>query len=251
MDPSASEAKGARRSPRPPPGALGHDRFCQARWLGTPGTRGDRVNRPLAGIPSDVRGRHHQRLGLGGPRQGGRVLPRLLRITVALRRQQHPGRDRHAGHDRPMASNRSSSISTSLLPAELHRAFDVVFSHTVAEHVFDPPADVRDDGAALAGRRRKRRPVRAGRSLHSLVRRLRPADAAVLEAVLRGARLHPAAAAPRTISHSFPSTRSSSRRGTPSAIERRLRSAPLEFEPQLTGARWGRRVESGFNAPVD
>ena len=188
MDPSAARRKepAALRALR-----LGHWAMTGSakRRVGAPGTRGDRSNRPL---------REYLRTFEGD----------IINVSGWEDRDKEGGfyRDYFGSRSRyvvsnirgvtgmpercPMASNGSSWISTNR-SGRTPRSLRCRLLTQRGRAVFDP-RDVRDNGTALPGRRRKRRPVRAGRPLHSLVRRLRPADAAVLEAVLRGARLHPA-----------------------------------------------------------
>jgi hypothetical protein len=136
------------------------------------------------------------------------------------------------------------------LPAELRRTFDVVFSHTVAEHVFDPCRTFE----TMVGLSRDvvvsvvpfSQGVHFTRSYGDYVR-LTPLflkrffeerGFTTLLCTFNDQPFLP-------VYTVFIASRQ------PARYRAAFADAPLAFEPQLTGGRWGRRVTSGLNAPAD
>lgn len=136
------------------------------------------------------------------------------------------------------------------LPPELHGAFDVAFSHTVAEHVFDP----RRTFETMAGLSRDvvvsvvpfSQGVHYTRSYGDYVR-LTPLflkrffEEHGFTVLLCASNDQPFL----PVYTAFIASRQ------PERYRAAFGDAPLAFEPQLTGGRWGRRVTSGLNAPTD
>jgi len=136
------------------------------------------------------------------------------------------------------------------LPAALHAEFDVVFSHTVAEHVFDPHrtfetmvALTRDVVACV---------VPFSQGVHYtasygdyvrltplfLKRFFEERDFTVLLCWSNDQPFLP-------VYTVFIASRE------PSRYTSLFAGAPLDFAPQLTGGRWGKRVFTGLNMPAD
>jgi hypothetical protein len=136
------------------------------------------------------------------------------------------------------------------LPSELQGAFDVAFSHTVAEHVFDPHRTF--EALTSLSRDVVITVVPFAQGVHYtssygdyvrltplfLKRFFEGRGFTVLLSVSNDQPFLP-------VYTVFIASRQ------PSRHEPHFVDAPLEFEPQLTGGRFGRRVVTGLNAPAD
>jgi hypothetical protein len=136
------------------------------------------------------------------------------------------------------------------LDHEFHAAFDVVFSHTVAEHVFDPHRTF--ETMAALSRDVVIAVVPFSQGVHYtrsygdymrftplfLKRFFEERDFTVLLCTSNDQPLLP-------VYTVFIASRN------PAQYAARFSDAPLEYEPQLTSGRWGRRVCTGLNAPGD
>jgi hypothetical protein len=136
------------------------------------------------------------------------------------------------------------------LPAELHGAFDVVFSHTVSEHVFDPRQTY--ETMAQLSRDVVVSVAPFSQSVHYTASygdyvRLTPL---FLKRFFEEYGFTPLLCASNDqpflpVYTVFIASRHPERH-SPSFY-----GAQLEFEPQLTGDRWGKRVVTGLGAPAD
>jgi hypothetical protein len=136
------------------------------------------------------------------------------------------------------------------LPRKLEAAFDVVFSHTVAEHVFNPHQTF--ESLSSMSRDTVITVVPFAQGVHHtssygdyvrltplfLKRFFQERGFTVLLSVSNDQPFLP------TYIVFIASLQ-------PSRYESHFIDAPLEFEPQLTSGRWGRRVLTGLNAPPD
>lgn len=136
------------------------------------------------------------------------------------------------------------------LPQELYAAFDVVFSHTVAEHVFDPHGTF--DALTTLTRDVVVTVVPFSQGVHYtnsygdyvrltplfLKRFFEERGFTVLVSVSNDQPFLP-------VYTVFIASRQPSRYATQFA------GAPLEFDPQLTGGRWGKRLVTGLNVAED
>jgi hypothetical protein len=136
------------------------------------------------------------------------------------------------------------------LPPELHGTFDVVFSHTVAEHVFDPHRTFetmaslsRDVVVSVVPFSQS---VHYTRSYGDYVRLTPLFQKRFFEE--RGFTVLLCVSNDQPFLSVYTVFIASRH---PERYRAAFANAPLEFEPQLTGGRWGRRVTSGLNAPAD
>jgi hypothetical protein len=136
------------------------------------------------------------------------------------------------------------------LPAALEGSFDVAFSHTVVEHIFDPhralDAMVALSNDVVACVVPFSQSVHYTRSYGDYVRLTPLFLKRFLEE--RGYSVLLSASNDQPFLPVY-TTFIASRH--PTRYEAAFAGAPLELEPQLTGARWGKRVTSGFNVPPD